>query len=313
MYRLQHPLRIWRQRVTSIDGGGDRVAVVIATVDRPDSLRRLCSALFAQTLKPVQIILSLPEGKSPPSDLAGDDRLQTVWGGKGLTTQRNTGIGEVVTDADVIAFFDDDAVPRQDYLAQAVSRFLREPGTVGLTGWVARDGAAEGRALHLEEIEQAMQASWSAEGAPAPADVHELYGCNMIIRADAVRATMFDPELPLYSWLEDLDFARRVESRGALKMAPECVAIHEGSDSGGRQQHRRFGYSSIANPLYLLRKGSLRLSDLPKLILRPLAANLAGGVVGQEAPWRRQRLVGMGAAVADLMRGRMHPGRMTQL
>ncbi|MFZ2260475.1 MAG: glycosyltransferase [Luteococcus japonicus] len=288
------------------------IAVVIPTVDRPDALRRALTAIRGQSQQAQVILVCPPDASRLPEDVRSDSRIAVVDGVKGLTRQRNLAVASIPESIDYIAFFDDDAVPRSDYLEKAAVVLDANPDIVGVTGAVVRDGAQERVELSADEMSAALDASW-ADDRDGFEPVTGLYGCNMMIRADVVRATLFDERLPLYGWLEDLDFSRRAMTKGRLVKAHGVVTVHQGSSSGGRKQHRRLGYSQICNPVYLWRKGSLEPKDLAVLVGKPVLSSLRGSIIGDERPERRERLKGMGLALGDLVRGRFTPERITEL
>lgn len=288
------------------------VAVIICTVDRPAALRRVLKAVHAQTVPVDHVVVCPPDATKLPQDIREDTRNIVVDGVKGLTRQRNLAVTAVPADVDYIAFFDDDAYPRADYLEKAAEILDADPGIVGVTGFVVRDGAKEGYELTETDMQGALEASWQEERAGVT-EIESLYGCNMVIRAAAVRANLFDERLPLYGWLEDLDFARRVMREGRLVRANGVVTAHQGSNSGGRRQHRRLGYSQLMNPVYMMRKGSLRPADLVPLVGKPVLASVKGSVTGAERAERRERLRGMAQALGDISRGRLTPERMAEL
>jgi hypothetical protein len=88
--------------------------------------------------------------------------------------------------------------------------------------------------------------------------------------------------------------------------------VHLGVKSG-RTSGLRFGYSQIANPIYLMRKGTMSLSFGGKSILKNLAANLFRSVRPEAYVDRVGRLKGNLFALGDLVRGKLHPGRITEL
>ena len=294
------------------------VAVVIVSVERPASLLRLLAALQRQTVWPTQIIICLPRGKQAPfltkAELASTglaaiaERVTVVAGTPGACAQRNAGVAALRGSPDIVAMFDDDAIPREDYLGRALTHFEEDPLLVGLTGRVCMDGVPQGRALPEEVMLAALEQSW-----PGPASRTldaPLYGCNMAVRYHELALVGFDEALPLYSWLDDRDLSGRLRAFGAIALFTDCVAAHEGNESGGRENHLRFGYSSVMNPVYLNRKGTLRLAEAAILVLRPLLANLRGGVFSGE---RRRRLAGMALAAGDVLRGRITPERIVDL
>lgn len=131
-----------------------RVAVAIATVDRAESLLRLVAALDSQTLPPSQVAICAPDLDALPDELRAREFV-FVGGVRGASAQRNAAVA-ALDEADLVAFFDDDAVPRDDYLEQAARVFVENSGVVGLTGRVVVDGAAEHRAVPEVEMRRAL-------------------------------------------------------------------------------------------------------------------------------------------------------------
>ena len=66
----------------------------------------------------------------------------------------------------------------------------------------------------------------------------------------------FDEQLPLYGWLEDVDFSRSIARYGRSVRVEGARGVHLGVKSG-RQPGLRLGYSQVANPAYLIRKGTM--------------------------------------------------------
>ena len=287
------------------------VAVVIASANRPNLLAEALQTCADQEGVRVRGVVSVPDEESLPKDRSLLAGWRVVTGTRGAAAQRNAGLSKV-DDVDVVAFFDDDALLRPDYLANAARFLAGHPEVVALTGRVLLDGATKG------EIPSALAASTlAASAAEAPSGhwrrTRELYGCNFVVRGSILVQERFDERLPLYSWLEDHDFARRCMHRGQLARVDDCVMVHRGAASGGRQAHRRLGYSQMMNPIYLCRKGSFPLWLAAWEIFRPVAKNLLYAVAGTSRRWRRERLDGNLTALADALRGRFTPERIVHL
>jgi GT2 family glycosyltransferase len=264
----------------------------------------------AQSGVEVQAVVSVPDqGSLPAADrLAG---WQLVVGTRGLAAQRNAAL-DVLDDADLVFFFDDDAVVRPDYLARAVAFFAEHPEVVGLTGRVLLDGATSGE-IPADVAAAAIEASTDEPITGAWQSTRELYGCNFAYRRSAAPDLRFDGRLPLYSWLEDHDFARRLMRVGTLARVEDCVIVHRAASSGGRQAHARLGYSQMMNPVYLWRKGSFPLWLATHEIVWRTGKNLVYSVAGVQSSWRRERLRGNALAVLDIVRGRFTPERILEL
>ena len=285
------------------------VAVVLASANRPALLADVLRDVMSQSRRPDHLVVSVPDRTSlPEMDLVNC----TVVHAHGLTAQRNAGL-DAVPDADIVFFFDDDAVVRRDYIERGVEHFLRHPEVVGLTGNVLLDGAARGEISEFD-ADAALQRSEHIDGAGLlERRRRTLYGCNFAYRADRTDKIRFDDRLPLYSWLEDHDFARRLMRFGELVRASDCVIVHRGVKSGGRQAHRRFGYAQVMNPSYLCKTGSFPLWLTAWEIFRPTAKNVAYSPVGRERIWRRERLRGNVMATRDVLGKRFTPERAREI
>ncbi|WP_375432504.1 glycosyltransferase family 2 protein [uncultured Friedmanniella sp.] len=288
-----------------------RTAVVLASAGRPELLAEALRSCSAQHGAEFELVVSVPDENSLPVEPRLLDGVRVVTGTRGLAAQRNAAL-EVLDDVDVVAFFDDDAVLRPDYLVEAL-RFLRShPDVVGLTGRVLIDGAVSGE-VPRDVADRALAASAAEPASGRWRNTRELYGCNFVVRVDRAPHLRFDARLPLYSWLEDHDFARRLMVVGRLVEAEDCVIVHRAAASGGRQAHTRLGYSQVMNPVYLQRKGSFPLWLAAEQIFRPVAKNVALSVAGPSRQWRRERLRGNLMAAWDALNGRITPERITEL
>jgi hypothetical protein len=122
----------------------------------------------------------------------------------------------------------------------------------------------------------------------------------------------FDENLPLYGWQEDTDFSRRLLPYGRLAKSAALRGVHLGIKVG-RTSGVRFGYSQIANPVYLIAKGSMSWRHAGRLMWRNFAANSVRCIYPE--PWidRKGRLKGNFLALIDMALGRISPLRILQL
>jgi GT2 family glycosyltransferase len=259
----------------------------------------------------VEKVLSVPDPSSLPEGAGEGDGWRVVTGARGLAAQRNAALDTLEGDP-VVFFFDDDAVVRSDYVVNALAFLAAHPEVAGLTGRVLLDGAVSGE-VSVETAEEALGRSFAEPQVGDWARGRELYGCNFAVRTAAAPDLRFDPRLPLYSWLEDHDFARRLMPHGLLAKVDDCVIVHRAAASGGRQAHERLGYSQVMNPYYLWRKGSFPLWLMTTEMGKRVAKNLAYSVTGTERAWRRKRVHGNAMAWADILRRRITPERIVEL
>jgi hypothetical protein len=140
------------------------------------------------------------------------------------------------------------------------------------------------------------------------------YGCNMAFRMAPLLAhgIRVDESLPLYAWYEDIDVSRQLGRHGAILRLAGARGVHLGVKAG-RVPGRRLGYSQVANPIYLARKGTFPWSHAIPSAARHCAMNLARSFWPEPHVDRRGRFVGNLIALLDLLRGRAHPERILEL
>jgi hypothetical protein len=295
-------------------GSPMKQALVLATVGRPDLVRSVLDRLPTLDRIPDEVVLSAPTAADLPQELPEDPPflLTVVTGVRGLTRQRNAGVAALSADAELVTFLDDDSVPRGDFFVAVEEHFARHPDSSAMTGRVVLEGTEGRPPLTDSEIDAAL--ARSLEETPEPDyERDQFYGCNMVFRRSVVERFVFDERLPLYSWLEDTDVARRILAEGGtIYTDPSVVIAHRKDPSGGRTQHIRFGYSSIANWEHLRRKGSVTWADAPG-VARMVAKNAALSIRGADSTTRRARLKGNLLAFADIARGRVTPERIERL
>lgn len=282
-----------------------RIAVGIATRGRPGFLRLVVERLRRQTLRPAALLVAYVE----PGDVAGLSEAADVVlipCEAGLTRQRNAILDRLPAEAEFVAFFDDDFLPHPQWLQCALAAFDAAPDIVGLTGKVVANGVSCGEIAP----EEALALLAAAEPSERVEDGVSPYGCNMAFRCSSLGVLRFDERLPLYAWLEDRDFAARVAlGGGRLVLLGAALGVHLGVGAG-RMSDRRLGYSQIANPLHLLRRGTMRPRDFALRVATDLASNICKS---PRSPARRRRLAGNGLALAEAFIGRCAPERAARL
>jgi GT2 family glycosyltransferase len=234
-------------------------------------------------------------------------------GGRGSCAQRNA-VLDAATDGDVVVFFDDDFLPANDFLAETERLFSEQADVVVATGKVIADGIhGPGISMmHALRILAEDEQSMADRGNSFP--VYNAYGCNMAFWLGAIRKDhlRFDETLPLYGWQEDVDFCRRLAPHGEIINCPKLRGVHLGAKRG-RISGVRFGYSQIANPLYLVGKGTVSKRWALNLMARNCAANIIGSLRKPGLVDRRGRLRGNLMALWDAVRRKASPQRILTL
>lgn len=296
-----------------------RIAVILASKGRSEVLKRMLPHLRAQTLLPEQVILSVTEAADadfdPAERLGPGIRAERLIDAFGTCPQRNAALDRVAPGIEFVVFYDDDFFPAPNALERLAQGFADHADVDGITGKLLADGIS-GPGISPDEAEKilseysALKAKGQGGTPRILRDTYGLYGCNMAYRRSAIEGLRFDERLPTYGWQEDVDFAarlpgRRVEIEG-------FTGVHLGVKSGRETNGMRFGYSQVANPYYLWRKGTMNAGFALRLAFGNLLANHARAL--RPEPWvdRRGRLRGNWLALADMLRGRADPGRISE-
>lgn len=305
-----------------------RKYVIVVTKGRPVQVRILMDLLVEQEVRPDAVIVvgvteaDLPDLADHPLHASARVKLM-VSKTAGCTTQRNVAIEALLEDAPdeqsgerwFASFFDDDFRPHRTWLRHC-DAFLSEHGeVVGVTGQVLADGVkcggvSEADAQRYLSGELAPEVHWAS--GPVRREVGVAYGCNMAFVDRVIRRRRFDEALPLYGWQEDLDFTARARAYGPVFYVPSCLGVHLGVGNG-RVSGVKFGYSQIANPLYLARKQTMARKHALRFICRNFLSNLYHSVQGSPLFDYRGRLRGNILAFLDMVRGAAHPRRILEL
>lgn len=288
-----------------------RVAIGIATRGRASVLATTIPFLQRQDRPADRILVCY----TTPADIAGLDHLADVeWllEQPGLPRQRNA-IIKSAGDCDIVVFFDDDFLATPGYIGSVVDAMAGHHDIVATTGDLIADGII-GPGLPIDAGMAMISSDQGNPKVPEMVNIRNAYGCNMALRLATIREhnMAFDENLPLYGWLEDLDFTRQIHRFGRIVRLRSARGVHLGVKSG-RTSGVKLGYSQVANPLYIAAKGRYALHDAIVGLSRNIAANVA------RLPWpesyidRRGRLSGNLLALFDLIRGKMDPRRILEL
>jgi GT2 family glycosyltransferase len=290
-----------------------RPYIVIATKGRPRETLRLMDYLQRQTTTPAFTIVvgteyaDIAEMEEHPFIKNGNG-IAVISNRVGISAQRNYGL-EVLDQRGYFApeygrffcvFFDDDFRTDAHWIEQAIERF-KKGDIVGLSGKILADGVTKG-GLSEKDAESYInneippQSHW--QGSAFEYEIQGVYGCNMAFLDTVIKKVRFDEELPLYSWQEDIDYSGMARKYGKIIYTPKCVGVHLGVKSG-RVSGVKFGYSQIANPLYLLKKGTMSFSHCFKLLVRAIASNLIHSIRLHPYTDYRGRLLGNIRAIID--------------
>lgn len=290
-----------------------RIAVVVATLGRRQASEDLVKDLCTQTRRPDRVIFAVTTAEDAPArnEELGNETL--LCDRKGSCVQRNRAIDYVISDCDIIVFFDDDFIPEATYLERLEEAFEARDDIAGLTGLVVADGV-NGAGLSREEGLEAIrrQTELFPDGNERETKLFGLYGCNMAVRTAALGDRRFDEKMPLYGWLEDLDLTNQLLQEGRLLKLDRLVGAHRGIKAA-RTSGVRLGYSQIANAIYLVRKGTAPKRPMYENIVKYVTVNLIRSIRPEPFIDRRGRLKGNLVGILDILLGKSRPDRILEL
>lgn len=248
------------------------LAVLLCTRNRPQELARCLASLAAQTRPPDEIWVidasdtaaTAPPPLAPRHPPPATHFLHTT---PGLPAQRNLALRQ--TQADVVAFFDDDVELEPGYLAALMAVYERrwEEGIGGVAGstpgWrQSSEGAwqikrlfglthvrASGDAVRLLPTLGVVWVAQPQREIPCAA----LPGHCMSFRRSALEGVSFDESLGGYADGEDIDVSIQVGRRFPLWQTPDARLAHNKSRAERASLRRRF-FTRTRNERYLHRK-----------------------------------------------------------
>lgn len=226
-------------------------SVVIATLDRPASLRVVLRCLTAQTRPASEVVLAVPEGHAslPEAELKAFPfpvRVVTCPA-KSSALQRNRGAEAAL--GDVVAFLDDDIEFGADLLSGVLARFDRPPtGGVGaLSPRIANGGSSSAGALTRAYYR--LQAGFAASdfggrlfgpgincypsfppGGPELVRVDWLPATCLFVRTANFARHRFPP-FAGYSYAEDVHLTARIAAEAPLYFLRDVSILHHSAPS----------------------------------------------------------------------------------
>ncbi|MEL6060812.1 MULTISPECIES: glycosyltransferase family 2 protein [unclassified Methylobacterium] len=284
-----------------------RLFVGIPSAGRKGILSDTLAHLSRQVRRPDKVILCTPDDEddqTPDFDRALD--LIHIRAPKGSCSQRNAMLDLLKDEAGILLIIDDDFFVHRQYLDAIETIMQARPDIALANGHIIKDGII-GPGIPVAEANRMLDETPADPTRPATVrDKIVGYGCNMAIRLEHARDVRFDENLPLYGWLEDVDFSHQLSRSGKIVDVSAISGVHLGIKMG-RTPGKKFGYSQIVNPIYLIRKGSMKPRHALFLMARNMAMNVTRSVSPEPYLDRRGRLYGNLLGLCDILRGRINP------
>jgi glycosyltransferase involved in cell wall biosynthesis/GT2 family glycosyltransferase len=170
---------------------GSSTSVIVPTYRRPDDLRRCLAGLVRQRLPPAETVVVRRAGdratEALVSELLKEAVVDVVVSEPGVLAAMTA--GAAAARGDIVAFIDDDAVPRPDWL-ERLTRHFDDPHVGGVGG---RDALVTGPPSEVRTQDVGRITRWGKlignhhRGFGEPRDVMVLKGVGMAFRRDALQ------------------------------------------------------------------------------------------------------------------------------
>ena len=230
-----------------------KVAIVIATYNRPNSLVKVLQALQLQTLTPDQIIVvdASPGATHETPEYLAKFKLTYLVASKGsLPAQKNQAIEYLLANwqGDFVQILDDDTQPNPNFLELLASTLESNAELVGVSGFFFSDkpnyvNSVWKRQAGVRRVKQIIFSAFGLDSAqpgivtrggigtfPDPlrgvSYVEWLHGPAMWRRSTFFQQ-MYNGSLPGSALCEDLDFSTRALSLGKLAAVGAATIDHE--------------------------------------------------------------------------------------
>lgn len=248
-------------------GAGTTAAVVIATYNRSAYLRECLRHVAVQDLRPAQIVVvDSSEGNETARVVAEVPEVTYL---RNLRGRGSTGtakkMGLEATNAEVVAFLDDDAYPEPSWLRELMSRYVDE--TVAAVGGRASNGIDGEEAVGIDAIGRLLPdgtlTGYFASDPGRDIDVDHLLGANMSLRRNVVDALGgLQDYYPGTCLREETDMLLRMRSAGhRVVYTPDALVRHvAGTYAKGRRFDLRYDFYGARNHVVLLER-SLGVRD----------------------------------------------------
>lgn len=272
-----------------------KLAIVIATKDRPNELQNLLSSIRRQSFRPSQLIVV--DGGDQPVEGALEqfadleiDHIRVYP--PALTKQKNAGVAGVRSDIELIGFLDDDIVLEESSLAAMMEFWEAAPDRLGGTSFNLPDFNPAGRWLKSlpqrlflidsRDFGRVLRSGFNTPiwNTPENRNVEWLGGGYTVWRRDVFDRWKFDEWFPGSGLWEDVHFSYRVGKKYDLAIVADAKAAHV-EPPVSRSGQFRLGKAQTKNWIYFVRNNpDLSTARCLWACVGRTAVNFTKGVMG---------------------------------
>jgi GT2 family glycosyltransferase len=168
--------------------------------------------MCGQLVQPREIIVSVFDRAHAPEKISANPAVRVVVSNKqALSAQRNVAIQSVRTPYTL--FLDDDVEIAPNFIESMENILDEAEDVVVATGFVVVDGVKSDTGIDRKSA-RAAALNYVREHEDCECELG--YGCNLFVRTSMFDQVIFDENLPLYGWLEDLDFSTNCLQHGRI-------------------------------------------------------------------------------------------------
>lgn len=261
---------------------------------RAQPLLKLLQSVKIQTLYPNEILIIDGSTNNETKEILDQNSFKNLEyfkvdnENRGLTKQRNFGIGKVNADSEIVCFLDDDTVLEVDYFEELLSTYAKFPDAIGVggyicneikweyvgekytpkltdfyfDGWKRNDGSrfVLRKKLNLDtNVDPGFMPIFSngrSLGFLPPSNItyqaEQLMGGVSSFRKNIFDNYKFSTYFEGYGLYEDADFCLRVSKSGNL-YCNTAAKLHHYHDSSGRPNKFKYGKMVVRNGWYVWR------------------------------------------------------------
>ena len=256
-----------------------KVSIIICTKDRPLDLMICLKSIFAQSVKPEEIIIIDSSNSEEKINqlrefIRENDIIKHYAVKVGLTRARNIGIEKSI--GEIIIFVDDDVILDQDYLYQILKIFDTYENVGLVTGNILQADMATRtfprliKNSFIKEMRNVFfflfflhrygNGYFLPSGLPRYIACNKrikmiecVQGANMAFRRNVLDEFHFDEHFKGYSFMEDCDISYRVSRKFKVIFTPFAELIHKISPLS-RDSDKYRAKMLLENHFYLFRK-----------------------------------------------------------
>ena len=271
-----------------------KFALIICTYMRPKPVLQLLQSVEGQYFYPDEIIIVDGSLNSETAKVLNQKTFKNVQyhlvapESRGLTKQRNYGVGKVSETIDIVCFLDDDTVLEPDYFEQILKTYSNFPHALGVGGYICNENKFQFVGIDYKpNLEEFYFDGWKQQdgsrfvlrkklgldsdcppgysslyshgrsvGFLPPSgktyEVEMLMGGVSSFRKKVFDSLQFSPYFEGYGLYEDADFTLRVGKIGKLYLNTAAQLYHY-HDASGRPNQYQYGKMVVRNGWYVWR------------------------------------------------------------